>query len=181
MNSNGLETEQAVIGSLLLDYKRCGDAPQKYSPNGLAVIYQNTMRRIKELVAAKVNPDSITIIENLSEQEKAEVFQCVQMTFSISNFTNYAEQLKSAWRKRTVEQRLQRIAFEGIDDIDDTIEERAIVKEQDEIVSASNKEVGIKFMDAMPIITLHSIKTLFSIKQAFRCSTKPQAGYCRQR
>ena len=70
MNSNGLETEQAVIGSLLLDYKRCGDAAAEIQPEWFSSdIYQNIMRRIKELVAAKVNPDSITIIENLSEQE----------------------------------------------------------------------------------------------------------------
>lgn len=178
MNSYGLETEQAVIGSLLLDYKRCGDAAAEIQPEWFSSdIYRNIMRRIKELVAAKVNPDSITIIENLSEQEKREVFQCVQMTFSISNFTNYAEQLKSAWRKRTVEQRLQCIAFEGIDDIDDTIEElRAIVKEQDEIVSASNKEVGIKFMDAAADYYTSLYKDAVQYKTGFPMFDKTTGG-----
>jgi replicative DNA helicase len=145
-----MEIEQTVIGCLILDYKGCGDVAKDVMPGWFCnPLHQEIMTRITQLREQNITPDSMTIIDRLSDEAKHEVLHCAQLVPSISNFPNYVDQLRQAWRTRTVQDRIQGIALEGVTDVDETIEElRAIVKEQDEIVASCQKEVGIKFMDA---------------------------------
>ncbi len=145
-----VEIEQTVIGSLIMNFKGCGDAANDVMPEWFAdTRYKAIMARIKELQSQNITPDSITIIQNMTDETKAEVLKCANIVPSVSNFSNYAEQLKQSWRKRTIEARLQNIALEGVHDADETIEElRSLVSMQDDIAATSNKEVGTKFMDA---------------------------------
>lgn len=145
-----VETEQTVIGCLILDYPRCREAAAEILPEWFETReYADIMARIKALEEEGIPPDSMTVIAGLDEQAKAEVLRCAQLVPSIANFPRYARELKEQWRKRTVTAKLQSVVWDPKTPVGEMTETlRGIVAEQDEIAEGDRREVGRKFTDA---------------------------------
>lgn len=115
-----VETEQAVIGCLILDWAACRQPdvePEWFE----TAFYGEIVRRGRKLEAAGIQPDHVTLLEGMNEEGRREVLRCAQLVPSIPSYPNYVRQLKQEWRRRTILERLTAIGLEG-NDADDMAE-----------------------------------------------------------
>ena len=142
-----IETEQAVIGCLILDWAACRE-PGVEAEWFETPFYQQIVRHGQALIAAGVKPDSVTLLEGMCPEEKAEVVRCAQLVPSIPGFPGYVRQLRQEWRERRILEGLTALQIAGGDADDMTEGLRALVAEQDNILAAERREVGQSLSDA---------------------------------
>lgn len=142
-----IETEQAVIGCMILDWEACKSAtvePEWFE----TPLYQDVARRGRALEETGVKPDHVTLLNGGSPEENAEILRCAQFVPDIPSFPNYAHKLKQEWRQRTMRERLAAIMYDGNDADDMTESLRVLLSEQDTITAADRKEIGQSVADA---------------------------------
>lgn len=142
-----IETEQAVIGCLILDWAACRE-PAVEAAWFETPFYQEIVRHGRALIAAGIKPDSVTLLEGMRPEEKAEVVRCAQLVPSIPGFPGYVRQLRQEWRQRRILEGLTALQIAGGDADDMTEGLRALVAEQDGILAAERREVGQSLSDA---------------------------------
>lgn len=142
-----VETEQAVIGCLILDWAACRQPdvePEWFE----TAFYGEIVRRGRALEADGIKPDHVTLLEGMNEEGKREVLRCAQLVPSIPSYPNYVRQLKQEWRRRTIQERLNAIMYDGNDADDMTESLRILVAEQDALIAADRREIGQTLADA---------------------------------
>lgn len=142
-----METEQAVVGCLVLDWAACRE-PEVQAEWFETPFYREIVERGKALEANGTLPDSVTLLEGMNQEGKAEVLRCAQLVPSIPSYPHYVRQLKQAWRRRCILQQLSVIELEreGADDMTEGL--RALVAQQDAIAAADRQEVGQTLTEA---------------------------------
>lgn len=88
-----VETEQAVIGCLILDWAACRQPdvePEWFE----TAFYGEIVRRGRKLEAAGIQPDHVTLLEGMNEEGRREVRAAAQLVPSIPSYPNYVRQLK---------------------------------------------------------------------------------------
>lgn len=78
-----------------------------------SAFYRKVARRGLELEAAGTRPDAVTLLPDLSPEERAEILRCAEQMPRVSGYTHYAEQLREEWRQRSLRAALQRIGASG--------------------------------------------------------------------
>lgn len=142
-----IETEQAVIGCLILDWPACREP--EVDPDWFETpFYGEVVRRGKDLEAQGVKPDHVTLLEGMNQEGKAEILRCAQLVPSIPAFPNYVRQLRQEWRQRVIRERLTTIQLEGNDADDMTESLRTLVAEQNAIAAADGRDIGKTVTDA---------------------------------
>ena len=125
-----LETERAVIGCLVVDWPACQE-PRIEPVWFESAFYRKVARRGLELEAAGTRPDAVTLLPDLSPEERAEILRCAEQMPRVSGYTHYAEQLREEWRQRSLRAALQRIGASGENADGMTAALRRVVGEQE--------------------------------------------------
>lgn len=142
-----IETEQAVIGCLLMDWKACRE-PEVFPTWFERPFYQEIVRRGLALEANGIKPDPITLIEGMNDEGKAEILHCAQLVPSVSSYPHYARQLKQEWRQREIRGQLSAIQLDG-NDADDMVESlRLLVSEQEALTGTDCQTMGKTLSEA---------------------------------
>lgn len=141
------EVEKAIAGCLVLDWGACRDpiVEPEWFENPF---YREIVERGRLLEQAGIHPDSVTLLDGMNQEGKAEVLRCAQMVPSIYSFPDYVRQLKQEWRRRSILDRLIGIEMERGDADDLTEGLRALVAEQDAIAEADRPGVGQTMVEA---------------------------------
>ncbi len=141
------ETEQAVVGCLVLDWAACRE-PEVQAEWFDTPFYREIVERGKALEAKGIRPDSVTLLEGMSREGKAEVLRCAERTPSVSGFAHYVRQLREEWRRRSIRQGLEAVMLERTDADDMTEGLRALVAEQDALAAADSRQIGQTLTEA---------------------------------
>ena len=131
-----LETERAVIGCLVVDWPACRE-PRIEPVWFESAFYRKVARRGLELEAAGTRPDAVTLLPDLSPEERAEILRCAEQMPRVSGYTHYAEQLREEWRQRSLRAALQRIGASGENADGMTAALRRVVGEQEAVGGGS--------------------------------------------
>ena len=81
-----LETERAVIGCLVVDWPACRE-PRIEPVWFESAFYRKVARRGLELEAAGTRPDAVTLLPDLSPEERAEILRCAEQMPRVSGYT----------------------------------------------------------------------------------------------
>lgn len=142
-----IETEQAVIGCMILDWEACRE-PEVLAEWFETAFYGEAVRRMQAMAQTGTKPDPVTLLEGMNPEGKKEILRCTQMVPSIRSFPQYVRQLKQEWRIRVIQERLSGIMYDGNDADDMTESLRVLLKEQDDIAATDRKEAGQNVAEA---------------------------------
>lgn len=141
------EAERAIAGCLVLDWDSCREPvidPEWFENP----FYREIIERGRALERSGIHPDSVTLLDGMNQEGKAEVLRCAQLVPCISSFPDYVRKLKQEWRRRSILDRLVGIEMERSDADDLTEGLRELVAEQDAIVGADQPNVGQTMVEA---------------------------------